>query len=143
MGQGVIAQPGIDSGVRLGTISHFCVSLQNVMGNADLVGCFNILIQDMSLSDILGEGLDMKTITLRNIDPELEKALTEKAELESISLNSVVLRVLQEAFGLRKRPRRERNPQLEELAGSWSEEDQAEFEKNTVAFNKVDEVLWQ
>ncbi|NOX98450.1 MAG: hypothetical protein GXP30_01760 [Verrucomicrobia bacterium] len=85
----------------------------------------------------------MKTITLRNIDPELKKALADKAELDSASLNSVVLQALREVFGLQKRPRRKRNPELEKLAGSWGKKDKAEFEKNTAAFNKVDDELWQ
>ena len=85
----------------------------------------------------------MKTITLRNIDPELKKALSDKAELDSASLNSVVLQVLREAFGLQKRSRRKRNLELEKLAGSWGDKDKSEFEKNTSAFNKIDDEMWQ
>ncbi|MCF6311591.1 MAG: hypothetical protein L3J39_03985 [Verrucomicrobiales bacterium] len=84
----------------------------------------------------------METITLRNINPELKKALIDKAERDSASLNSVALQALGEAFGLQNGPRRKRNPELEKLAGTWSEKDKEEFEKNTSSFNKVDDDLW-
>ncbi|MFK5922966.1 MAG: hypothetical protein QM496_12375 [Verrucomicrobiota bacterium] len=85
----------------------------------------------------------MKTVTLRNIDPELKKALMDKAAQDSSSLNSVVLNALRESFGIDKKPRRQRNLELENLAGAWNDEDKAEFEKNTSAFNEIDEAMWQ
>ncbi len=85
----------------------------------------------------------MKTITLRNLDKSLERALVEKAELNSASLSSTVLMTLREAFGLQKRPRRQRNAALEKLAGAWTKGDLKQFESATSDFSKIDEELWK
>ena len=85
----------------------------------------------------------MKTITLRNIDAALKKALTEKAKQSSTSLNSVVLTTLREAFHLQKSPRRKRNLELEKLAGKWSKVDLDSFTRNTADFEKIDLELWK
>lgn len=85
----------------------------------------------------------MKTITLRNIDDELKKTLEAKAKASSTSLNTVVLTTLQHAFGLKKSPRKQRNHELEKLAGGWSEDDLSAFESATADFAQIDDDLWK
>ncbi len=85
----------------------------------------------------------MKTITLRNIDAELKAVLMKKAESSSTSLNSIVLTTLREAFGLQKRPRYQRNFELEKLSGSWTKQDLESFESSTSDFHEIDEELWK
>ena len=85
----------------------------------------------------------MKTITLRNIDEELKDVLIKRAQRSSTSLNGVVLKALREAFGLQKRPRQQRNLELEKLSGSWTKQDFKAFESSVTDFQKIDEELWK
>ena len=94
--------------------------------------------------DTMQKGCTVKTITLRGIDAELEKALQEKArELSTNSLNSTILRVLHESLGLAKRRYGTVHHDLDHLAGTWSSADLEEFERSTAVFGQIDEELWQ
>jgi len=42
-----------------------------------------------------------------------------------------------------KKKRRAVYTDLDHLAGTWSAEDAAEFERNTAAFETVDEAMWK
>lgn len=85
----------------------------------------------------------MATMTLRGIDETTAAALKEKARREESSINTVTLRILREALGLEKKKRRVVHTDLDHLAGTWSAEDAAEFERNTAAFETVDEAMWK
>jgi len=84
----------------------------------------------------------MRTMTLRGIDEKTAEALKEKARSEGASVNAVTLRLLRESLGLEKRKRSVRYSDLDHLAGTWTAEEEAEFERNTSAFEKVDEGMW-
>jgi len=84
----------------------------------------------------------MRTMTLRGIDEKTAEALKEKARSEGTSVNAVTLRLLRESLGLEKRKRSVRYSDLDHLAGTWTAEEEAEFERNTSAFEKVDEGMW-
>lgn len=87
---------------------------------------------------------DMKALTLRGIDDELEKALRGKSqELGTPSLNNTVLRILRESLGLTKRRHAVLHRDLDHLAGTWTEADFREFEAATAAFSQIDKELWQ
>jgi hypothetical protein len=83
----------------------------------------------------------MTAITLRNIPPKLQEFLLERAERDDLSLNKVVLRMLEEAAGLRGAPREHRD--LDHLAGTWSAEEAAEFEAVLKDQRRIDPELWE
>lgn len=85
----------------------------------------------------------MATMTLRGIDESTATALKERARREETSVNTVTLKILKEALGLDKKKRRAVYTDLDHLAGTWSAEDAAEFERNTAAFETVDEAMWK
>jgi hypothetical protein len=85
----------------------------------------------------------MTTMTLRGIDNTISGALKEKARREDSSVNTVMLRILKEGLGLEKKKRNVVYDDLDHLAGTWSAEDAAEFEKATAVFEKVDEDMWK
>jgi plasmid stability protein len=85
----------------------------------------------------------MATMTLRGIDERIAEALKERAKQEGTSVNSVTLRLLQESLGLEKRKRSAVYTDLDHLAGTWSREDAAEFERHTAVFEQVDEEIWK
>ena len=67
----------------------------------------------------------MRQITLRGMDPEVERTIRRMAKTSGKSLNRVILNMIRQSIGLNKK-----NPPaafLRELAGGWSAEDAAEF----------------
>jgi plasmid stability protein len=85
----------------------------------------------------------MTTMTLRGIDEKTAEALKERAKSEGTSVNAVTLRILRESLGLDKRKRNVIYNDLDHLAGTWTREEAAEFERNTAVFEKVDEEIWK
>lgn len=81
----------------------------------------------------------MKTITMRGIDEEIAKVLKEKAKKEGISVNRVLLKLIREGLGLKKKRRTVIYDDIDRLAGGWSEEDYMEFQGKVADFEVVDE----
>ena len=85
----------------------------------------------------------MATMTLRGIDDATSGALKEKARREDTSVNTLVLRLLKESLGIEKKRRNVVYNDLDHLAGTWSAQDLAEFNRATAVFEKVDEDMWK
>ncbi len=85
----------------------------------------------------------MATMTLRGIDEKTSEALKERAQQEGTSVNAVTLRLIRESLGIDKKKRNVIYRDLDHLAGTWSQEEAAEFEHNTAVFEKVDEEIWK
>jgi plasmid stability protein len=85
----------------------------------------------------------MTTMTLRGIDEKTADALKERARKEGTSVNAVTLRLLRESLGIEKRKRQRTYNDLDHLAGTWSQKEADEFERNTAVFEKVDEEIWR
>jgi plasmid stability protein len=85
----------------------------------------------------------VKTITLRNMDEDLKCALQREAKEHNSSLNGAALNVLRTGLGLTKPPRRRRNHELAKLAGKWTNDDLANFERATALTREIDAELWR
>jgi hypothetical protein len=79
-----------------------------------------------------------KHLTIRDVPPKVAKALRATQRRMGTSLNQTVLNLLGRSLGTGREPNG-----LEALAGTWSREDLARFEKATAAFEKVDDELWK
>ena len=85
----------------------------------------------------------MSTMTLRGIDEIIAGALKEKARREETSINAVVLSIIKASLGLEKKKRSAIHTDLDHLAGTWSEQDAAEFAGVVAEFDRVDEDIWK
>ncbi len=83
----------------------------------------------------------MKNLTVRNVDPELAKALDRKRRRSGSSLNQTILDLLRRALGLSEDQTFSNG--LNKLAGGWSKADHTAFEKACQDFERVDEDLWK
>ena len=86
----------------------------------------------------------LKQLTLRGLDPELERRLRLEARNGGISLNQAALRLLRRGAGLagdRSAPN-EVGPALDHLIGTWSEADARSVQQATQVFERVDEEYW-
>lgn len=79
-----------------------------------------------------------RQITIRNVSPELASKLKALAQTAGTSVNSAVLRLLEDALGVDQRRRR-----IEERYGTWTEQDFREFDEALRAQRKIDDKLWR
>jgi hypothetical protein len=84
-------------------------------------------------------------LTLRGFDAELERQVKEVARREGISLNKAVLRLARKGAGLEDRGARSDliNDRLDDLIGTWSDEETEAMAAATAWFEQVDEDLWR
>ncbi len=85
----------------------------------------------------------MTTMTIRGLDDLTVKALKEKAKKEGSSVNAALVKLLQEALGIKKKKRTVVYNDLDHLAGTWSDKDFEEFLQATADFDKIDENMWK
>jgi plasmid stability protein len=78
-----------------------------------------------------------KQITVRNPPPELTRRLRAVAESRGESINTTVIRLLQDALGVDERRHR-----LARYA-TWTEADQREFDDAHALQRTVDDDLWR
>lgn len=86
----------------------------------------------------------MKAITLRNIDPDLQRFLEKRSKTEGTSFSRTILNVLEEYAGLRPTTR---GPQvhhdLDHLAGTWSTDEADAFDQQLEQQRQIDPELWE
>jgi hypothetical protein len=86
----------------------------------------------------------MKTITLRDIPPELARLIRRKAEQEKSSLNKTVVRLLEESAGLRQNKQGKKlYDDLDALAGSWTRKEATDFERALQNQRAIEQDLWK
>jgi plasmid stability protein len=81
----------------------------------------------------------MKTLTIRNIPPDLDRALQRERARRSQSLNQTVIDLLRQRLGVGTA----RSNGLAVLAGRWDDDELREFEDATAPFERVDADLWE
>ena len=81
----------------------------------------------------------MKTLTIRNVPRDLDEALQRERTRSGQSLNQTVIDLLQQRLGVGVA----RSNGLAQLAGAWTDEEFAQFQEVTAAFERVDEELWK
>ena len=85
----------------------------------------------------------MKAVTLRNLPPSLDRTIRQRAKKKGVSVNKVVISLLQEHLGeTEKRPVR-RYHDLDELAGSWSKQEADAFDQALGKQRTIDPEMWK
>jgi len=85
----------------------------------------------------------MKTLTIRGIDPELDRAIKSRANQNNLSANQWIIQALKKITGTGKEPVFKKHYDLDSLAGGWSKEETLAFAKNTKIFERIDEDVWK
>ena len=84
----------------------------------------------------------MRQITLRGMDPEVERTIRRMAKTTGRSLNRVILDMIYQYTGLNKENKNPPAASLRELAGGWSEEDATKFLDSIKSFEQIDDEMW-
>lgn len=82
----------------------------------------------------------MKALTIRSLPPDVASALETEKRRRGSSLNQTVIDLLRRSLGVKPGIR---SNGLRALAGSWSAQDLARFERDTAVFEQIDEELWR
>ena len=86
----------------------------------------------------------MKAITLRNLPPDLVKAVHREAERKRTSINKAVISLLESKADIQKKKgRKAHHQELDALAGSWSKKEAEEFDKALAAQRPIDPDSWK
>ena len=85
----------------------------------------------------------MKAITLRNIPPDLDKAIRKRARGKRVSVNKAVLGLLEEHLSSGKNKRLELHHDLDYLCGSWPEDMAETFDKALAEQRSIDPDVWK
>lgn len=84
----------------------------------------------------------MNQLTLRGLDEALETKLKTLARERDISLNKAALLLLREGAGLTEPDVNVVGDSLDQIIGSWTEEDEQTFLKTQTIFQTIDDDLW-
>ena len=84
-------------------------------------------------------------LTVRGLDAELERRLRLEARKDGLSLNQAALRLLRRGAGLEAGAGRQGavGASLDELIGTWSEDDARSVQAATAVFERLDEEFWK
>lgn len=85
----------------------------------------------------------MKAVTLRNLPPSLDRTIRQRAKKKGVSVNKVVIRLLQEHLGESEKRPVHRYHDLDELAGSWSKQEAEAFERTLAKQRAIDPEMWK
>ncbi len=86
----------------------------------------------------------MKAITIRGIDPELDKKLKSASSNQGKSINQLILEIIRKSLGLEKAKKYTKEyDDLDNLFGSWKDD---EFDSISDKINRerqIDTELWE
>ena len=87
----------------------------------------------------------MKQLTVRGFDDELAEAIRQLARRDGTSLNQAALKLLRRGAGLPDGQGDGRNigSALDDLFGSWSQQEADEFDRALEVFETVCESTWR
>ena len=85
----------------------------------------------------------MKQITIRSIPEEVKKTVQREAAQKGVSLNKAIISLLERAVGTKAPEKKKRvlYNDLDHLAGLWSREEAAAFDKNLKAQRTISGLL--
>lgn len=83
-------------------------------------------------------------LEIPQIDPSLWLRLNIEARHRGLDVSDLLVEALQQFLGLSSVKQSVSTPSnLERLAGTWSQEEAEEFDRNTEAFGRVDPDMWK
>ena len=83
----------------------------------------------------------MSSITLHNLDSELERRIRETARKNQTSLNQTIKTILREALHIEKQSSNRYD--FSDLANTMTEDEAREFEEANRSFSQIDQELWR
>jgi hypothetical protein len=79
---------------------------------------------------------------LRNVDPNVMSLLKKEAIRQKVSVNSLILQIIEHGLGIAYPTKKVVFHDLDYLAGTWSDKVQKVFDDNIKSFESIDQELW-
>ena len=86
--------------------------------------------------------MSSSNFNLRGIPSEVMNLLKKEASRLHVSVNLLILKFLERGLGISSENVKPIYHDLDDLAGTWSEEDARKFKENTQSFEQIDKELW-
>jgi hypothetical protein len=86
--------------------------------------------------------MSTSNFNLRNITPHIMSQLKKEATKQKISVNSLILLIVERGLGIVPQTKKPVFHDLDYLAGTWNEKDKKVFNDTIESFEKIDEELW-
>ena len=83
----------------------------------------------------------MQQITLRGLDPEVEKAIRKISRKNNKSINQVIKEIVHKEF--KKAKEKKPASSLKKLAGGWNTTEAEDFQKTIKSCEQIDEAMWK
>ena len=81
----------------------------------------------------------MHQITIRGIDPEIEREIRRIARESCKSINQVIKEIIHREFGKKTSPA----SSLKRLSGGWSQNEAEAFQLSIQSCEQIDEDMWK
>ena len=85
----------------------------------------------------------MSQITLRGLDAEMEDKIRKMASNSGKSLNRVIIDMIYEHTGFKKKGNKAPAESLRNLAGGWNKKDALLFHEAIKSSEQIDEEMWK
>jgi hypothetical protein len=109
--------------------------------SSEVFACSLVNAKMHSHHEITECNISMQHLTIRNVPPELAKALEEEKKRRGLSLNQTVVQLLSQATGVAAQGKHHNG--LAALAGTWSAAEFQRFEDAIATTEEVDPELWR
>jgi hypothetical protein len=86
--------------------------------------------------------MSTSNFNLRNVAPDVMSLLKKEATKQKISVNSLILLIIERGLGVAPQTKKNVFHDLDYLAGTWSDKDKKTFDDGTKSFEKIDKELW-
>jgi hypothetical protein len=80
---------------------------------------------------------------LRGVPPDVMTMLKVEAKKLKVSINSLILRLIEQGMGISQKPKKIKHHDLDFLIGTWSAKESKEFDGHVKIFEKIDDELWK
>jgi hypothetical protein len=85
----------------------------------------------------------LKTITIRNMPPRIERAVRQRARARRISANKAVIGLIEDHLGGSVAESEAEYHDLDDLAGVWNEREAGSFDASLARQRAIDKDLWK
>ena len=85
----------------------------------------------------------MKTLTIRGVDDDLIRVIKETSKNQNESMNQTIVKLIKKSIGIAEKSIFPTYNDLDDLAGTWSAEDEELFNQSIQGFEEVDEEMWE
>jgi hypothetical protein len=86
--------------------------------------------------------MSASNFNLRNVTPDVMSLLKKKATKQKISINSLILQLIEQGLGITHQTKKQIFHDLDYLFGTWSKKDKKAFDDNIKSFEQIDKELW-